>query len=282
MFFAPASATAPAPPPRSGEAPLAQHPQCAFIARRAYLAAKLGFDRARLPLRDCPAYEALREALGARGVTLVFPEAFLGSPASMFGHTFLRIDRFDRTRGAEPYLLGFAVHFSRATGPGDPGPLFALKGLVGAYPGQFDVEPYWQRVRAYGDLERRDLWEYGLRLDALAVDRMLAHLWELQGVRFDYFYFDENCSLRLLELLAVALGDSPAADTLTAALPPWVIPVDAVRAVAQAGLIDEVRWRAAPATDLRRAADTLPRTLRTWRAGSRAERSSRVTPRSKR
>ncbi len=263
-FFAPADALAAPPPPRPGEPPLAQHPQCALLARRAFLDRRLGFDGTRLPVRECAAFDEFRRALAARGVTLVFPEAFLGSPASMFGHTFLRIDRRDPAKGVEPDLLGYAVNFSGATGEGDPGPLFAIKGLVGAYPGQFDVEPYWQRVRAYGDLERRDLWEYRLRLDAEQIDALLEHLWELQGVRFDYFYFDENCSLRLLELLAVALGDAPAADRLTAALPPWVIPVDAVRALAAAELIDDVHWRAAPATHLRQAARRLPRRVRAF------------------
>ena len=33
---------------------------------------------------------------------------------------------------------------------------------------------------------------------------MLKHLWELQGIAFDYYYFDENCSWQLLGLLEVA------------------------------------------------------------------------------
>ena len=34
--------------------------------------------------------------------------------------------------------------------------------------------------------------------------RMVEHVWELRQVRFDYYFFDENCSFRLLELLEVA------------------------------------------------------------------------------
>ena len=33
-----------------------------------------------------------REGIGGAAVSLIFPEAFLNSPASMFGHTLLRID----------------------------------------------------------------------------------------------------------------------------------------------------------------------------------------------
>ena len=33
---------------------------------------------------------------------------------------------------------------------------------------------------------------------------MLQHIWELRDIVFDYYFFDENCSMRLLELLDVA------------------------------------------------------------------------------
>ncbi|HBT56962.1 MAG TPA: hypothetical protein DEA92_07500, partial [Pseudomonas sp.] len=58
-------------------------------------------------------------------------------------------------------------------------------------------------------------------------------------VRFDYYFFDENCSFRLLELLEVARPSL----RLTDQFPLTAIPADTVRAVREAGLITEVNYR---------------------------------------
>ena len=53
-------------------------------------------------------------------------------------------------------------------------------------------------------LENRDVWEYELNLEPHEIERLLAHTWELGFTRFDYYFFDENCSYHLLSLLDVA------------------------------------------------------------------------------
>ena len=68
---------------------------------------------------------------------------------------------------------------------------------------------------------------------------MVEHVWELRQVRFDYYFFDENCSFRLLELLEVARPSL----RLTDQFPLTAIPADTVRAVREAGLITEVNYR---------------------------------------
>jgi hypothetical protein len=64
-------------------------------------------------------------------------------------------------------------------------------------------------------------------------------VWELDKVNFDYYFFDENCSYRLLELIEVA---RPGLD-LTSEFGVFAIPIDTVRAVERAGLIDSVYFR---------------------------------------
>jgi hypothetical protein len=80
-----------------------EHPQCAFIARRHWLAQRLGFGAKDLPYVECPGYERWRSGLDAHGLTLIFPEAFMNNPASMFGHTLLRVDA-STEEGAEELL----------------------------------------------------------------------------------------------------------------------------------------------------------------------------------
>ena len=78
-------------PDNISEAGDVEHPQCRFIARRYWLSQELEIDRDRLPQRSCEHYRAWRDGLGAVGLTLVYPEGFMNNPASMFGHTLIRI-----------------------------------------------------------------------------------------------------------------------------------------------------------------------------------------------
>jgi len=62
---------------------------CRFPARRAWLEHELNVSFGQ---GECHAYDALVAKMDPQKVTLVFPTAHINSPASMFGHTFLRID----------------------------------------------------------------------------------------------------------------------------------------------------------------------------------------------
>ncbi|BCD86686.1 hypothetical protein PSm6_30930 [Pseudomonas solani] len=99
--------------------------------------------------------------------------------------------------------------------------------------------PYRDKLKEYSRLENRDLWEYRLNLTAEETGRMVEHVWELRQVRFDYFFFDENCSYRLLELLEIA---RPGIE-LTEQFPLTAIPTDTVRAIKDAGLVEQIDYR---------------------------------------
>ncbi len=230
--------------------PALQHPQCYWPGRYQWLAAELDFDPARLPPRPCPRYRQWRAGLNASGVVVVFPAAYLNNPASMYGHTFLRLDNPDR-----PDLLDYAVNYAAETGPGGD-PLFALKGIFGAYPGAFSVMPYYAKVQGYGELENRDIWEYRLNLSAAQVDRLMAHLWELRETYFDYYFFRENCSYHLLSLLEAADPNLH----LRERFKHWTIPTDTLRLLeAQPGLVADIGYRAARSTVLVHRLNSLDR-----------------------
>lgn len=187
-----------------------------------------------LPPDVCADYARWRERLGARGVTLVLASAYLGNPSSTFGHTFLRLDA-----DGSP-LLAWAVNFAAQT-QDQPGPSYAIKGLAGGYTGRFSLGPYYDKVAEYAYLEQRNLWEYPLKLDAAALDRLLAHLWELQHAGFDYFFLDENCSFQLLALIQASRPELP----LTRGFDLFAAPVDTIRRLQAHGLIDAVAYRPA-------------------------------------
>jgi hypothetical protein len=232
-----------------GEAPAgAAALRCRFVERRRWLAESLGLDAAAGSAEGCAAFQEWLAHFDPRALTLVFPEAFMNNPASMFGHTLLRVDAVGA--GPDADLLAWAINFFADTG-GEGGAAYAVKGILGLYPGFFSIRPYYEKVKEYGDWENRDLWEYELDFSREEILRVLRHLWELDGVRFDYWFFTENCSYQLLDLLEVGrpgLG-------LIEGRPLWLIPADSVRAAARrAGLFTDVRWRPSAATRLRHAA----------------------------
>lgn len=236
------------------------HPQCAFAARFAWLVEELGADGREIPRVPCPALAIWRGDLGpVRGVSLIFPEAYMNNPASMFGHTLLRLDRAPPGSDEDRRdLLAYAVNFAAETGD-DGGALFAVKGLIGTYPAYFTLWSYDTKVTQYGDWESRDIWEYRLSFTPAEIERLILHVWELRDVRFDYYFFDENCSYQLLGLLEVA---RPGLE-LRARFHGWAIPADTVRAVlAETGLAAPPTWRPSAATRIAARAATLPPAVR--------------------
>ncbi len=236
--------------PARPEAP-DDHPQCRFPARHHWLRQRLALSAAQLPEQPCPRLEKWAEEITPGGVTLVFPSAYVNSPASMFGHTLLRIDPPGQTEATR--LLAYTINYAAKADPTD-GFTFALKGLTGRYPGTLSSSPYYVKVREYGDMESRDVWEYRLNLSPDETRQLLRHAWEIGATRFDYWFFDENCSYMILRLLDVARPGLRVAQPFY-----WTaIPVDTVKGVvARAGLVTEVSFRASTGTELAHRATRL-------------------------
>jgi hypothetical protein len=235
-----------------------QAAQCRFAARHAWLNERLQFDAARLPPQPCERLEQWRKGLDAARVTLVFPTAYINSPASMYGHTFLRLD--PRGAAGDQPLLSYAISYAAAGNETD-GLMFAFRGIFGLYPGIFTNWPYYLHIRDYTHLENRDIWEYELNLDEQQIGRMVLHAWELGFTRFDYYFFDENCSYHLLSLIDVARPDLDFSSQFVW----WAIPVDTVRAIVDTpGLLRAQRYRPSNSTQLRALAEQLPEDAVDW------------------
>ncbi len=228
------------------------HPQCRFPARLAWLREHVSIDPARLPKVDCPLYRKWKSMVDVGSVVLVFPAHHLNSPSSMFGHTLLRLDPSAEREHSD--WLAYGVNFGANIPAGDNSFFYAYKGLTGGYPGQFIVEPYFKKIQEYNRVENRDIWEYPLNLTAKESRRLGTHLWELKDINFDYFFFLENCSYRLLELLEVA---RPAVE-LTDDFSGVAIPIDTVRSVYSAGFINGNRYRPSIASQLHFQLSALP------------------------
>ena len=213
-----------------------KHPQCVYPARTRWLKAQLNLTD--LPKADCAEFTQWFKDVAPHSTVMIFPAAYLNSPSSMFGHTLLRIDQAD-VQSNKTALLSYAINFGAYIEGSDNSILYAWKGLAGGYPGLFALVSYQEKLSEYRSLENRDLWEYRLNLTPEETQRMVEHVWELKQVQFDYFFFDENCSYRLLELLQVARPGLQ----LTTQFPLTAIPTDTVKAVKEAGLVESIEYR---------------------------------------
>ena len=234
-----------------------QPAQCAFVARYHWLKEKLQFDEGRLPPQPCERFTRWFNEFNAQSISVIFPTGFMNNPASMFGHTFLRID----ARGQTPQtrILDYTINYA-AEVPPNAGPEYAFKGIFGGYPGHFSTIPYYLKVQEYRDIENRDIWEYRLDLTQEQVRRLLMHTWELGNAFFDYFFFDENCSFHILSLIEAAEPSIHLIDHF----PFYAIPVDTVRLLARSGLVGEVVSRPSRSTLVRRKREAMTGEERGW------------------
>ena len=217
--------------------PEVQHPQCRFPARYEWLKEQLAFDPALLPEHPCERFTTWSSRLDAESVTMIFAAAYLDNPASMYGHTFLRLNRRAHREGER--LLDYTVNFAAVTDTRS-GIVFAIRGLAGGYEGRFSTAPFYVKVQEYNNFQSRDLWEYALTLTQEQVDRLVRHLWEMGTTYFDYYFLGENCSYQLLPLLDVADPFLHLSDEAG----PWVIPVDTIRILrSRPGLVSTIRYR---------------------------------------
>jgi len=229
-----------------------QPAQCAFIARYEWLRNQLHFDETRLAPMACERFERWFADFEAQSITLIFPSAFLNNPASMFGHTLLRVDQRGQTDSTR--ILAYTINYA-ADVPPDAGMAYPIRGIFGGYRGYFSTIPYYLKVQEYRDIENRDIWEYRLNFTEDQVRRLLMHAWELGNASFDYFFFKENCSYHLLALLDYADPTLHLTDEFLF----WTVPADTVRLIAsKPGLVSGIAYRPSRSNVIRRKRESLP------------------------
>ncbi len=179
---------------------------------------------------------------------LVFASDYKTKPESMFGHTLLCFDS-----GEAEYL---ALSVGYAANAGDAGNMeFFVKGMSGGFPGNYELLPYFYKIKEYNMRDGRDLWEYRLNLSPEEIRCVLEHLHEMSQGTEPYYFFSENCSYALVYLLALARPSSPVLQKLA----PWVIPLDTVRAADKTGFIVSSHYRPSSATIVERWSGILDR-----------------------
>lgn len=184
---------------------LKQPIDCAFPARKEFLERVLQRKFPASP--KCEKLEEFWQKLDPAGVALVYSTAYPNNPASMFGHSFIKILGRKNTnqKGEQLGLLDWSFNYAAQVPPDENSFAFAYFGLTGGYPGQFSIIPYYAKINEYVYTEGRDIWEYELNLSPEEIRRLIYAIWELEtNAHFDYFFADENCSYQLLTMLEIA------------------------------------------------------------------------------
>lgn len=205
---------------------------CLFPARYKYLLNKGLIEPVNI---ECEEFAGFKEDLQPAGVTLLFTDAYMNSPSSLFGHTLLRID----TARKGTQMIAHGANYGAYT-DGENGVLYAVYGLTGGYYGGWTVKPYYNIINTYNNIENRDIWELNLDFSAEELDMFVAHLWEIGHTQTRYYFFTKNCSYMLMEALDAVRPELRLADKF----PLQTIPLDTFKAVYRApGLVKGVNYR---------------------------------------
>lgn len=205
---------------------------CAYPARTKWLRSQgLPLD---VDFSSCPKYAKWRKKFSRSNLSLVFATASMDDPASMFGHSFIRIYEED----VEAKVMGSATLNYYAEADGSLSLLkYVYRGFAGGFWGVIDDQDMFRRVREYSDNQARDMWEFELKFDADQISRIIDHAWEIRDKAFRYYFIDDNCGYRTLRLLAVADPDLlPVTPRLRS------LPVDSIKELAALDIIGNIRF----------------------------------------
>ncbi|MCG3705202.1 DUF4105 domain-containing protein [Aliarcobacter butzleri] len=207
---------------------------CRFPLRVEWLKENIPTLEEKIVPYSCEELDKFLELTDAKYVTMVFPTAHINSPASMYGHTFLKVGGDKETP-----LISNAINYAAKTDEKN-GLIFAYNGLFGGYEGRYSIMPYYEKIKEYNNLEQRDVWEYDLNLSQEEINKLVLHTWELKDSYADYYFFKENCSYNVLWLLEIA---RPSLD-LVSYFDFKVIPLDTIKILTKYdGLIVDSRYR---------------------------------------
>ncbi len=213
-----------------------QHPICKFPARLEFLNKNLHFKD--LPKVECKKFQEFYNEVNPESLSLIFPSAYINNPASMFGHTLIRIDRENSYKN-NTHINSIIINYGADTGGEISGIIFAFRGVFGLYKGFFSATPYYKMTNTYTNLENRDIWEYKLNYTKEEAEFYTKHIWELLFADINYYFFKKNCSYLMLETLNVV---RPEID-LTKEYHVYTAPVDTIKTLEKYNLIDSEYYR---------------------------------------
>jgi len=179
------------------------HPRCRFPARYYWLSKQISLPEYQIVPTLCARLKRWSVLRDTRSISMVFVSGYLGNPASIFGHGFLKLDT-----GQADDLFDQSVNYGALIPPREPTLRYVIKGLSGGYLAGFSDRYYYTQDMTYSHTEFRDMWTYELKLTEEQRRVLLLHLWEVLGRKKVYYFLNRNCVYELGKLLEVATDTS--------------------------------------------------------------------------
>ncbi|WP_417911673.1 DUF4105 domain-containing protein, partial [Candidatus Electronema sp. TJ] len=230
-----------APWPENGDSDA----RCRFPARYFWLSQQAQLPDYSLRNPQCSNFSRWSLPDKVRSLSLFLVSGYLGNPASVFGHSLLKLN----TGAADDQagLFDLTVNYGALVPKDEPVALYILRGLGGGYQAGFSDRYFYTQDLVYSRTEFRDIWDYELLLTDAQRTLLVLHLWEVLGKKFAYYFLDQNCAYRLAELLELVI-DEPLLERAAF----WYAPVETFhrledldrqrKAAGQPGLIKTVRF----------------------------------------
>lgn len=216
-----------------------QHALCRFPARFEFINKYLQINKNDLPKIKCSKFEEFFNEVKPESLTIIFPTAYINNPASMFGHTLIRIDR-ENSSNYDSQLNSIAINYGADTNGEINGLVFAFKGVFGLYDGFYSAIPYYKMTNNYNNLESRNIWEYKTNYTKQETEYFTKHIWELIQTRSPYYFFQRNCSYYVLDALNVLRPEINLLNENSVR----TIPIETVKVLYKNNIITDVNYRA--------------------------------------
>jgi hypothetical protein len=197
-------------------------------------------------LSPCKDLQQFLDEFAVSNISIIFTSYYSYAAASLFGHTFLRLERAGESGLKGQELLDVGISFGADVTTQNP-ILYAWDGLVGNFSGVITAVPYYYKVREYQSFEKRDLWSYRLKLSAEEKQFFLWQLWELGAAKLEYSFFFRNCSdivLRVIQnVTAMSRVNHETFAIWDESFPFYVVPVDTIKSLQKYNLVDAPQYR---------------------------------------
>lgn len=167
---------------------------CRFPARYKWLNKYLNFKFEKFDLHQCDKLKEFRKKY-FRNIDLMYTSERYNSPASLFGHIFLK---------TKTDTIDYAINYAALIPEDENRFVYVYKGLSGVYEGEYFLIPFARKKFEYNNSEFRDILEFKLQLSDEQKENIYFHLFELQNMKQAYYFITRNCSSEILHLIEIA------------------------------------------------------------------------------
>ncbi|MBX2834436.1 MAG: DUF4105 domain-containing protein [Micavibrio sp.] len=194
---------------------------CNFPARMTLMQENLNwFSQNDRP--SCPEYEQAQKPDQIKSISLIFASGYFDNPSSYYGHTLLRFNYDDSVLNQK--TLNSSLNYGANITDQDGTLVYILKGLFGGYSARYVTNNDFIHSHRYTNAQLRDLWEYELNLTPKQLHFVSEHSWELKNAEFKYYFMNDNCAHRVINIVERATGED-----LTKSHGFWLMPLQVLQ-----------------------------------------------------